>query len=219
MDIFSLLNLVGIFFTGIFLVGLIILLMIVWGVKDGILFFYFGHLGKKIIYSDEKYDDSIDHTAIIVIEYSEKFSHKRHFVHASGVELLVDGLKQLSEPYVLYRCSKPEQFIKVVINEHAKRIWIFGHGVRHGVGFGKIILYYCDVAEAFKTADSSKKEYVKQLHCNEYGGKSLKDYICEPNSQSFVTDDVRWWDENRRYIKNTIVEMKMIKFGMNNGGK
>jgi hypothetical protein len=207
-EIFLLFILLKIIFLVSILIGLIIILVIIFGFNHGILFFYFGHQGKKVIYSNEKYDDSIDHTAIIAIEYSGKFSQKRFFVQASGIELLVDGLKQLGESYVLYRCSTPEQFIKVVINERVKRIWIIGHGVKHGVGFGKDILYYCDVAEALQNAGSSKKEYVKQLHCNGYGGKSLIDYICETNDQSFVTDDVRLWDENRKYIKDTIEEMK-----------
>lgn len=179
-------------------------------------FSYYYPIGKRAIYLDTPYDESVDHTAIIVIEYTGKYFYKKLFVYLSGVELLTKGLKELGEPFVLYRCPTPQRFIEIINKETAKRIWIIGHGVKHGVNFGKEILYYCEVGEAYKNAGVSPKDYVKQLHCNGHGGKSLIDYICDKKENSFVTDDVRGWDENRKYIKDTLEEMKKQKLDKSN---
>ena len=207
--IFQILNLLIFLVIVLVLLGLIIVLAFFLILEGLILpFGYYYHIGKSAIYAEIPYDESIDHTAIIVIVYSRRYFYKRFFVYLSGVELLTKGLKKLDEPYVLYRCPTPQRFIEIINKETAKRIWIIGHGVKHGVSFGKEILYYCEVGEAYKKTKNAPKEYVKQLHCNEYGGKSLIDYICDNKEKSFVTDNARSWHENRKYIIDTLDEMK-----------
>ncbi len=41
--------------------------------------------------------NQFDYTAIIVIEYSGRYFYKKFFVYSSGVELLTNGLKELSK--------------------------------------------------------------------------------------------------------------------------
>ncbi len=97
-----------------------------------------------------------------MIEYSGRYIYKKFFVYSSGVELLTNGLKELGENYMIYPCSTPSRFLEIINKETAKRIWIIGHGVKHGVSFGKMILYYCEVAENYRNSGHSTKEYVKQ---------------------------------------------------------
>lgn len=186
---------------------------LIYAVVKWILFpLVYYYRAKKIIYSEIPRDESTDHTAIIVILYSGRYFYKNAFVYLSGIEILTQGLKELGETYVLYRCFTKEKFFEIINKETAKRIWIIGHGFKHGVSFGKEKLYYCDVGENHKKSGCSPKEYVKQLHCNADGGKSLIDYVCNNKEKSFVTDDLRSWDENRKYIKETLEEMKKEKW-------
>jgi len=84
---------------------------------------------------------------------------------------------------------------EIIKNDDNKKIWIFGHGRKYRLEFGDEFLYY----EEMK--DYPKKIYIKQVHCNPYGGKSLVDYLCPVPEFSFVSDGDVFAFENRQYIE------------------
>ena len=46
-----------------------------------------------------------------------------------------------------------------------------------------------------------KKDYIKQVHCNPYGGKCLADYLCVDMTDSFITNGDTFSFEVRDYIE------------------
>jgi hypothetical protein len=124
---------------------------------------------------------------IVVYDCPCKWFH----VYLSGIELLIKGFQKRKKKFVIYRCSSPLDFKKIVYQTQTNELWIFGHGKRDRISFGKEVLEYQELR------DAPKKNRVFQLHCNHGGGKSLADYLCDDPGRSFVTDDVRSWHENR----------------------
>lgn len=193
-------TLIGIVFLCIF--GILIIVPLMFIVIKPL------YLSNRIINSEFPANEEIDHIAIITVVYSGKYFFKNLFVRLSGIEILTKGLDELKESYIVYRCSSPQRFQEIINKNNTKRIWIFSHGLKHGVGFGKEILYYCEVGEQYKETGLPPKEYIKQLHCNHYGGKSLADYLCDSKEKSFVTDNTRNVKDNRKYIKEFIQDLK-----------
>jgi hypothetical protein len=185
-----------------------IFLILFWIILIVIILFavYFNYYRK---YSNaiktKKYGNvSKDHTAIIIIEYPGH-PFKKLFIYASGVDRLVKGLRELEESYVIYPCRSREEFLDVINKSETKKIWILGHGVRHGIRIGKEVIYYCECQNA------PKKDCIVQLHCNHQGGKSLADYLCENKDNSYVSNDYRRVYDNVRDIDKIINNLKKKK--------
>lgn len=120
------------------------------------------------------------HIAIILVN---NYMPERLLVYGLNIPKLIKHFKKKEWPYKIYFKVDKEKFKQIVNNPKATHLYIVGHGQRHGVKVShKEIIYYCDFA------DSSKKDFIAQLHCNHYGGKSLVEYISKNPSASFATD-------------------------------
>ncbi len=110
---------------------------------------------------------------------------------------LLKTLKTEGLPFKIIIPQNEKQFCKEMSNLKAKIIFVFGHGVRHGVRISYNMIYYCK----FKRIHS--KKYVVQMHCNEYGGKSLKDYCkCEGISSNDVvtSSEINSFIDDKKYV-------------------
>lgn len=95
-------------------------------------------------------------------------------------------------PHHLYLCKKPEEAMTVINDKNITHVWIFGHGLRHGLDFGKEFLYYCQLESA------PRKKFIGQYHCNSMGGMSLVDYN-NPSAYD-ITQSNRRPRENKKSI-------------------
>jgi hypothetical protein len=178
-------------------------LLLIYGILP-ILFYY---KGKKAINSEGFANQSENHTAIIIPEYPERVFWKNFFGIISGVDILTSGLRQLREPYIIYRPSSAQAFREIIKTVPTKKIWIFGHGFRYGVGVGEEKMGFNDFVNL---KNSFGKEYIIQLQC--YGSKELIDNLCLDPSKSFYTDKLRTFYENRKFISQRFKKMKTEKF-------
>jgi hypothetical protein len=91
-----------------------------------------------------------------------------------GIELLIEKSRLRNELYSIYFCYSNEEIKKIFFNPEIDKIWIFGHGVFHGVKTDEGIFYYCDLEQC------PTKEEIAQMHCGRFGGKSAADYLIRP---------------------------------------
>jgi len=165
-------------------------------IKFTVLYPYYYISGRNAIYKSPTYtfDQKSDHVDIIIVIYTGIYWYKNIAVFCSGFDILLSKL--VCKSYNIYLCYTRDDVKRVISNPDNKKIWIFGHGRKYRLEFGDEFLYY----EEMKYYP--KKEYIKQVHCNPYGGKSLVDYLCEDKSKSFVSDGDVFAFENREYIEN-----------------
>jgi hypothetical protein len=180
----------------VFVIGLYGLLYILISIKLIFETYYFENYPQ--------WYSSRPHTGIIVVHYDHQFVDYSIW----GVKTLITGLYQIRkphtirglfrvEPYKIYHCSKKDEIIKVIDNPNILRIWVFGHGVKHGIKANDGMLYYCELSEA------PKKEFIAQLHCNPLGGKSLIDFLLlkSKTRNYIINDDYRNYTMNLTSIK------------------
>jgi hypothetical protein len=163
-------------------------------VKFTVLYPHYYFKGRSVILHDNSEITNKDHIDIIVVLYKGIYSYKNVAVFCSGVELLVNKLIKNRINYKLHLCYTRDDVKSIIVQEDNKKIWIFGHGRKYRLEYGDEFLYY----EEMK--DYPKKIYIKQVHCNPYGGLSLIDYLCPDPSLSFVSDGDVFAFENRKYI-------------------
>ena len=169
------------------------------GLGDYLLYLAFPYVykGWSTAKKHHEYQSEKNHHAIIV---AHKRPSTKPTAYADGVDLLINFFKN-KEPYKVYHCSNSNDFKRVLENKKAMKLWIFGHGSRHTLSFGKKDrLYYCDVR------DYPAKEYIAQFHCNDGMGKSLADYLSPKNN--FVTNSKRDVFQNRKDIKKILKEKR-----------
>ena len=149
----------------------------------------------RFIKKNQSWDSEKDHTGIVIIHYNWPLKD----ISLVGVDTLIKGIYE-KEPYKIYNCYEPEEIMLVVKNPKVKRLWIFGHGVKHGVSTDSGTLYYCNFQ------NEPQKEFVAQLHCNPQGGKSSCDYLLDRPlpGNCIVSDSYRHAIQNvldiRRYL-------------------
>jgi hypothetical protein len=149
---------------------------------------------------DNEISDNEKHHAIIVIATDLRTKFANCF---SGVSTLLISFT-FQNPRIahkLYFCSNEGDVRNVIENPNATHVWIFGHGLKHGVTTGKNVLYYCEVKNI------PQKEFIGQYHCNHGGGKSLADYnhpkICD------VTDSFRSNGEIEQGVRRSLESLKI----------
>jgi hypothetical protein len=182
------------------------------GLKNPFLSYYdnikYKSLGAE--YSRKYHQDKLDsnHHAII-IGLKKRFGFwTDETVYASGIDLLVDYFNKNNIAFNITVCKNKKEAESVIYNFSAKSLWIFGHGTKTSIGFGKNdILHYCTVRNAYK------KDFIGQFHCNSGEGCSLADYLLPdgylPN-QKFVVDGLRCNHQNRIDIQ-ALLEDKNIQ--------
>jgi hypothetical protein len=118
-------------------------------------------------------------------------------IYFSGVMFLIMYLKKNKIPYKLMKEFDIKKFQEFIYDTNCYGLYVLGHGVRHGLKISNNeILYYCN----FK--DAPIKEFVVQLHCNEYGGESLADIIALNKDKSYVPDGFQSCYANLVYFTN-----------------
>lgn len=196
---------------------------------SGLLFFFFGFIvGMVILYlvkrnrwhefitviyppsiycwlietgQDNKIQIHEKHHAIIIA--ATKLRTKFH-VYFSGVSTLLVSLKLSDQKtkYKIYCCSEMDAIKKVIEDPYTTHVWIFGHGIKHGVEVGKEVLFYCELK------DIPQKEFIGQYHCNHGGGKSFADYN-HPKIQD-ITNSFRSNIEIENGVKTSLIALKII---------
>lgn len=136
------------------------------------------------------------HEAIILGYGKDKPT--KYALLSSGLETLIDSFEN-HEPiilYKIYRCIEPDKLKNLIEKPEITHLWIFGHGIKHGIELGESICFYCDINAI------PNKQFIGQYHCNTGGGKSLGDYN-KPFTQD-ITDDLRYPNEIRKSIKRIL---------------
>ena len=147
--------------------------------------------GKKAIRENLTEFTSEDYHLIIVANFSFL---KNLTTYASGIDLLIDHFQKQSIPHKIVVCDNSDVFLTEIMCNKAKNIWIFGHGDRHGVCFGKKKYFpYC------KLKNAPKKKFIAQLHCSNGDGKALWEFIA--SSPGIFSNDYRNHLQNREDIK------------------
>lgn len=138
------------------------------------------------------------HEAVILCYGKEKPT--KYALLSDGLETLVDGFENHNPKvlYKIYHCTNPGKLKKLIEEPEITHLWIFGHGLKHGIELGEAICFYCDINKI------PSKQFIGQYHCNCGGGKSLGDYN-KPLTQD-ITDDLRYPDEIRRSIRRILSE-------------
>lgn len=193
-------NMQVILIVGIFIIIILGIICMILGVRlyDLILgvinYAYIKKVEEKGKKKGEKY---------VAVVLTNKILEDKLFIYPSGIKLLLMCIKKNKIPYILMKKFDIKKFRELIYDEKCYRLYIIGHGCRHGLKVDKNeMLYYC----SFK--DAPKKEFVAQLHCNHNGGESLADIIALNKDKSYVTDKKRYTWMNRRYCRKLLKDTK-----------
>jgi len=154
----------------------------------------FKNNNKKIIDRNKKDELDSPHVGIIIAKKKGFLRDIDKNVYADGIDLLVEFLLRRSIQFNIYECGTPQSAIKVINNPNTCSLFIFGHGTKCSLYFGRNgLLNYCEVRNA------PKKKIIAQLHCNsnEECGCSLADYILDDDGIKFIIDGYRCVHQNR----------------------
>jgi len=146
-------------------------------------------LGYQMRYLEKigNFESNKPHTGIILVHLSNPLLN----FGITGIGTLVGGFRQYSEllklkipskilglhgkqPYTIYHCYSIEDINNIIKNDNVNKLWLFGHGIHHGINTDEGICFYCD------SKDATSKELIAQMHCNDYGGTSLCEYLIRP---------------------------------------
>ncbi|MCZ7393521.1 MAG: hypothetical protein ABOK23_02880 [Candidatus Methanoperedens sp.] len=143
----------------------------------------------------KKIDDEINGEEYVAVVLTNKSFNDKIFIYFCGVMFLLMYLKKNKISYKVMKEFDIEKFKGFIYDPNCYGLYIIGHGIRHGLRISNNeILYYC----SFK--DAPKKEFVQQLHCNQYGGESLADIIASNKEKSFAPDGFRSVYANLSYF-------------------
>lgn len=125
-------------------------------------------------------------------------------IYACGVDILIEHFLKHDTPFNVYNCYTPEEAGRVIRNPDVATLWIFGHGMKSGIYFGRNeTLHYAELH------DAPKKEFIGQFHCNALGGLSLADYIGQ-EGRWFVEDGYRCTHQNRKAIRQLLRDPRLL---------
>ncbi|MDD5189147.1 MAG: hypothetical protein PHF57_13155, partial [Methanoregula sp.] len=95
-------------------------------------FVYYPQIGNHSVNSlkNQQFPEDLnpcqqDHDAFVIIH-----SMGVYFLGYAGFDILINYFTSERYAFKIYHCYNPEDFKKVLKNERAKYIWIFGHGWR-----------------------------------------------------------------------------------------
>jgi len=113
---------------------------------------------------------------VIVLGKSNWFkleSWIKHNYLKSELESLVHSIKADGKDFSFYPDANLVDVEKIMIDKNVKEVYFLGHGSSHTFQLSPDeILYYCDFNDP-----KYSKEYVHQVHCGTWHGKSLIDYV------------------------------------------
>lgn len=156
---------------------------------------------KKLIDKNKKDELDLLHVGIIIAKRKGFLREMDKSVYADGIDLLIEFLLRRSIQFNIYECGTPQSAKDVINNPLTCGLFIFGHGTKCSLYFGRNgLLNYCEVRTA------PKKKIIAQLHCNsnEECGCSLADYILDDDGIKFIIDGYRCIHQNRTDIESFI---------------
>jgi hypothetical protein len=159
-------------------------------------------LGKSYIENYKEMDCPNEEHALIIIN-NKRFTGN-NFVFGSGIDLLVDYFIANSIKFKIYDCHDSESFYKSIEKTKAQNLWIFGHGDRHGISFGKEKGDYCPFC---KVVGSNRRSFIAQLHCCHKTGKTLWEYLSD--KPGIFSEGFREPAQNREDISKWIRDNKI----------
>lgn len=156
--------------------------------------------GRACVKNYEKFDDTGEEHAIFMVNFKDKaIIDKNYYVFGSGVDILVDYLIVKSIKFKIFNCHNSSCFDKAIKTTPAQNIWIFGHGDRHGISFGKQDYYtYC------KLMGTNRRSFIAQLHCCNDDGTTLWEFLSDRPGIFF--EGYHTPVQNREAIKTWIKE-------------
>ena len=123
----------------------------------------------------------VKHHAIIIAISTRRLTHKiyKYLPYSGGVENLVKVFLDKNIPFKVYECLNKSDLEKIIIDDNATVLWIFGHGQKNGVNLQK---EFCEYSY-FDTNVYRKhhKKEINQFHCNKEIGKSLTEILADGN--------------------------------------
>jgi len=148
------------------------------------------------IYSIKRWKEKDIKGNHIAVVLCNNYYPERFMVYIFKIYLLLKYFKNRGWPFAVYSKVSKEKFREIVKNKKATILYVFGHGVKHGVKISKKeVFYYCDLRKF------PKKKFIAQLHCNPLGGKSLVDYL---STNGFVSNGELSFFQLNKFIKNVV---------------
>jgi hypothetical protein len=176
-------------------------------------FVYYPQIGNHSVNSlkNQQFPEDLnpcqqDHDAFVIIH-----SMGVYFLGYAGFDILINYFTSERYAFKIYHCYNPEDFKKVLKNERAKYIWIFGHGWRGGVTFkwtrsishlltpNKSQLSYKKIQDELEKYP--KKLFIGQFHCNHIA-KTIPDNVSLPEILLETSNDSNYYVSN--WKMNTI---------------
>jgi hypothetical protein len=138
--------------------------------------------------------------AIIIINH--KKPKKNIYVFGSGIDLLTNYFDSKGIKFKIFNCFEPECFYKAIEKTQAKYLWVFGHGNRHRVSFGKGS--YCPFCQI---TGPKRISFIAQLHCCHFTGRTLWEYLSD--KPGIFSEGLRDVSQNREDITKWIRENQL----------
>jgi hypothetical protein len=149
--------------------------MIVVTVLSPFLYLYYKlRLQKRelLCQKNSSYLGSGPHIAIIIADrftsnYSfltKVFNIHNKLVYSDDIVKLKEYIRiKLKRPFKVYKSVTPDSFKKIVLSKKAHSLFIFGHGSKTKLGFGRFPSKFVDYSEL---RNAPKKRFIAQYHCN-----------------------------------------------------
>jgi hypothetical protein len=131
----------------------------------------------------EKYEriecPDAEHAIIVICDKDPK---RNNFALTCGIDLLIKYFTSEPKPikFRLYHCHNSLELYNSFNQSKSQNLWIFGHGDRHGVSFGKGDENYYPFCKLAKT---QKRTFIAQIHCCNGFGKTLREYLSYQSNQ------------------------------------
>jgi len=126
----------------------------------------------KLKYLDKNRNPNLtcQHRGIIVVLLKNSLQNFSIY----GIDTLIEKNRQRQEQFAIYFCYTTDEIKTIFFRPEINKIWIFGHGLFHGINTNEDIFYYCELEGC------PPKDEIAQMHCNSYGGKSAAEYLIHP---------------------------------------
>jgi hypothetical protein len=157
----------------------------------------------------EKYEKiecpDAEHTIIVICDENPK---RNDFSLTCGIDLLIKHFTSEPTPikFRLYHCHNSQELHSSFDLSKSQNLWIFGHGDRHGVSFGKGDGSYYPFCKLAKT---QKRTFIAQIHCCNGSGKTLREYLSyQPDQPDIFSEGFRFNIPSRIQIEEWIKQDK-----------
>lgn len=135
----------------------------------------------------------------IAIVLANSYGWGKFLIYILDIPELIEYFKKKKWAYKIYFEINKQKLYEIINNPKTTIVYLIGHGERHGIKINpEENVHYCEFA------NSPKKKFVAQLHCNNRGGRSLAEYIAINPAKSFVTDKTLTDIEIHEFIAKVI---------------